>query len=165
MVLDVETLLQAQEDDTILRFDEAVEFPADLGTLKRPLMGEVTITRSLDSRMLRLTGHLETRADLVCDRCTGPCSTEIAYDLDETLEVTETPSAALAVEDAVSATGELDLSDLLRQHLLLNLPSRSLCGCEPAYLAEHKRIDPRWRQLETLLSRSTEEESKSHGPT
>ncbi|HEY9856005.1 MAG TPA: DUF177 domain-containing protein [Stenomitos sp.] len=165
MLIDVETLLQAQDKDTIVDFDEAVDFPADLGTLKRPLAGTVKIERSMDDRMLRLTGRLSTVVDLVCDRCLGPTPTEVAFDLDETLEVTETPSEALLVEDAIAATGDLDLSDLLRQNLLLHLPSRSLCGCEPAYLAEHKRIDPRWRQLEALLNRTTEEESKTHGST
>lgn len=165
MLIDVETLLQAPDKLTVVDFDEAVDFPADLGKLKRPLAGRVTIERSMDDRVLRLTGRLTTLVDLVCDRCLGPTPTEVGFDLDETLEVTETPTEALLVEDAIAATGDLDLSDLLRQNLLLHLPSRSLCGCEPAYLAEHKRIDPRWRQLEALLNRTTEEESKTHGST
>lgn len=165
MLLDVETLLQAPESETHISFSEFVEFPADLGSLKRPLSGEVTIARAIDESLFTLTGHLETTADLVCDRCLGPAPAEIAFDLEETLEVTKTPSEALEVEEAVAATGEIDLSDLLRQHLLLNLPSRSLCGCEPEYLAKHKPLDPRWRKLEALLSRTTEEESKTHGTT
>lgn len=165
MLIDVEALLQAQDKDTVVDFDEAVEFPADLGSLKRPLSGTVNIERSMDNHMLRLTGRLSTVVDLVCDRCLGPTPTEVAFDLDETLAVTDTPTEALEVEDAIAASGDLDLSDLLRQNLLLHLPSRSLCGCEPAYLAEHKRIDPRWRKLEALLNRTTEEESKTHGTT
>lgn len=165
MLIDVEALLQAQEKETIVAFDEPVDFPADLGALDRPLSGTVTIDRSMDDRLLHLTGRIATTVALVCDRCLGPTPTEVEFDLDETLVVTDTPTEALEVEDAVAATGDLDLSDLLRQNLLLHLPSRSLCGCEPAYLAEHKRIDPRWRQLEALLNRTTEEESKTHGTT
>jgi len=165
MRLAVETLLAAPEPDTVVEFQEKVEFPPDLGRLTRPLAGQVTVLRSLDDSGLRLTGHLEAEVELVCDRCLGPARTPVAFDLDEMLTLSCGESTAQEVEETVSPTGELDLSDLLRQHLILNLPSRHLCGCEPAYLAEYRPVDPRWRQLEQLLERTPEEESNPHGST
>jgi len=149
--LSVASLLESPESDTTVDFAERVEFPADLGRLTRPLAGLVTISRSMDDRLLRLTGHLSAGVELECVRCLGPAPTDVSFDLDETLEITDEPETAAEVSEHVQPTGELDLSDLLRQNLLLNLPSRSLCGCEPEYLAEHRPIDPRWRTLEHLL--------------
>lgn len=158
MRLSVSSLLEAPAAETTLPFHEPVPFPPEFGVLTRPVMGDVTIARSMDDRMLRVTGRFEAGVELVCDRCLGPAPAVIAFDVDETLEVTDEPDPAVEVAEHVHPTGELDVTDLLRQHLLLNLPSRSLCGCEPAYLAAHKPIDPRWRQLESLLNRTHQEE-------
>lgn len=154
----METLLQAAAPETTIRFNESVEFPPDMGRLLGPLQGEVKLVRLLDNKTIEVKGHLGALVELICDRCMGPIQSEVAFDLDETLEVTEAGASAVEVEETVSEAGDLDLSDLLRQHLILNLPGRSLCGCEPAYLVEHKPIDPRWRKLEALARRSTEEE-------
>lgn len=158
MRIEMETLLQAAASETTIPYREVVEFPAELGSLRRPLEGTVKLIRLLDDKTITVKGHLGTLVELVCDRCLGPVSTEVDFDLDETFEVMETVSSTHTVEEALPVSGALDLSDLLRQHLILSLPSRSLCGCEPAYLVEHKPIDARWRKLEALASRSTEEE-------
>lgn len=159
MLLRVETLLQAPEKTTHLSFRERLDFPTDLGRLTRPLEGDVAITRTEDDRYLQLHGKLTTEAELICDRCLGPVPTPLSVDLDEVLEVADDPSDALEVDEAVPATGDLDLSDLLRQHLLLSLPSRKLCGCEPTFGKDANAVDPRWQKLEALLSRTTEEDS------
>lgn len=159
MLLRVETLLQAPEKTTHLSFREPIDFPTDLGRLIRPLEGEVTITRTVDDRYFQIQGTLTTEAELVCDRCLGPVLTALSIDVDEVLEVAESPTETLEVDEAVPATGDLDLSDLLRQHLLLSLPSRKLCGCEPTFGKGASHVDPRWQKLEALLSRTTEEDS------
>ena len=158
MRIKMESLLQADAPETTIAFVETVEFPEELGRLTHPLEGDVKLIRMPDDKALEVRGHLKATVELICDRCLGPVPTEVEFDLDEILEVTAKTAMAQEVEEAIPATGEFDLSDLLRQHLILNLPSRSLCGCEPAYLLEHKPIDPRWRKLEALLSRSIEEE-------
>jgi uncharacterized protein len=159
MLLRVETLLQAPEKTTHLSFREALDFPTDLGRLTRPLTGDVTITRTDDDRYLQIQGALTTEAELLCDRCLGPVPTALRIDVDEVLEVADSPSETLEVDEAVPVTGDLDLSDLLRQHVLLNLPSRKLCGCEPTFGKGASQVDPRWQKLEALLSRTTEEDS------
>ncbi len=159
MLLRVETLLQAQEKTTQISFHEAIDFPRDLGRLTRPLVGDVAVTRTEDDRYLQIQGTLSTEAELRCDRCLGPVPTALSIDVDEVLAVADSPIEALEVDEAVPATGDLDLSDLLRQYLLLNLPSRKLCGCKPTFGKDASQIDPRWQKLEALLSRTTEEDS------
>lgn len=159
MLLRVETLMQAPEKTTHLSFREPIDFPTDLGRLTRPLEGEVAICRTVDDRYLQIQGTLKTEAELVCDRCLGPVPTALSIDVDEMLEVAESPTETLEVDEAVPATGDLDLSDLLRQHLLLSLPSRKLCGCAPTFGKDASQVDPRWQKLEALLSRTTEEDS------
>lgn len=165
MKLEVESLLCQPEDTTRIDFSEQVEFPADLGKLLQPLAGPVTVTRAVDSSLLQVQGALETEVELVCDRCMGPVITPIHLEVDEDFAIVTTPDTALEAEEAVAANGFLDLSDLLRQHLILSVPGRKHCGCEPAYLAEHRPIDPRWRALQALAGRRTEEDSAPHGTT
>lgn len=53
----------------------------------------------------------------------------------------------------VSAQGHLDATDLIRQSLLLSLPPRHLCGCEPlAQIQDKDAVDPRWSALKSLTA-------------
>lgn len=151
MKFSVERLLQAPERTTRIPVRETIDFPTDLGTLTRPLEGEVTIQLTEDGRFMRVLGDVTTGADLICDRCLGPVPTDVDVQVDETLEIGEES------EEHETVGAEFDLGELLRQHVILSLPSRKLCGCEPAHLVTKERVDPRWEALEALKRRSEEE--------
>ncbi len=151
MQLSVVTLLNAASSETHLELNEPLEFPEDLGRLVSPVHADVTVSRALDNSLFRVAGKGRAKAELVCVRCLGPAPTEVEFSFDESLRVVENPVPQELVEEEVWQQGKLDVSDLVRQHLLLNLPTRSLCGCKPDYLEELRPVDPRWKKLEALL--------------
>lgn len=158
MLLDVMSLLEAQEPIARISYEERLEIPKDIGVLLSPVTGEITIERSSDGSLLSISGELSVRLELTCDRCSGPYVLEQNVLVDEHLRVVSEETTAVEVEESVERTGKLDLSDLLRQNVLLNLPLRKLCGC-PELVAKRKDYtDPRWSKLEALKKQDTEEE-------
>jgi len=118
-----------------------------------------------------VTGHLETQVEIECDRCLKPLESVINNDFG--LEyITDSEYKAsniveLSEEDlAVSVfDGEaIDVDELVKEQLLLSLPSRSLCredckGICPVCGAdknssncncESSEGDPRWAALRNL---------------
>ena len=158
MQLSVATLLNAASSETRIDLNETLEFPGELGKLLEPVHAEITVSRALDNSLFRVVCHARARLELVCVRCLGPSPEEVTFAFDESLRVVETPVPDELVEDEVWNQGKLDLGDLVRQHLLLNLPARSLCGCNPAYLEELRPVDPRWKKLESLLKSPQEKD-------
>ncbi|MGE5708371.1 MAG: YceD family protein [Bacteroidota bacterium] len=161
MLLDVASLLESQESIARISFCETLDFPEDIGTLLRPVEGNIEIERSGDSKLLMVRGEVSTRIEVACDRCGKPYAFEVKVPIDEVLRVDVTPSTADEVEESVEPTGKLNLSDLLRQDLILELPVQKLCGC-PALGEgeENRRIDPRWSALETLKQQHSREEEE-----
>lgn len=158
MLLDVTSLLEAKEPITRISYEERLEIPKDIGVLLSPVTGEITIERANDGSLLSVSGELAVKLELTCDRCTGPYVLEQNVSVEEHLRVVTEESTAVEVEESVERTGKLDLSDLLRQNVLLSLPLRKLCGCPE--LADFRKdyIDPRWGKLEALKKQDTEEE-------
>jgi DUF177 domain-containing protein len=118
-----------------------------------------------------VTGHLKTCAQVECDRCLKPI--EIPVDSDFALEyITEADyeanSTAELTEDLMSVSvfdGEgIDLDEIVKEQILLAIPTRSLCtpdckGFCPQCGAdrnakdcgcEDREIDPRWAALQAL---------------
>src|ERR1041384_3463664 len=119
-------------------------------------------------------GTIETELEVACDRClvplVMPVKTEfdVSYDPPDAEE--ETDSAELQAEDLETTiyTGEsLDLDELVREQILLALPTRNLCreACQglcptcgvnlntQTCACEQQEIDPRWAGLAALKNR------------
>ena len=112
--------------------------------------------------MLRLQMELTTTLSSVCDRCGTPFNQEFrqSYEcmLAEELEDEENDEILLLESDTV------DLSELARETLILNMPTKTLCredcrglcsGCGVDLNFEScrckKEIDPRFKSLAKLL--------------
>lgn len=158
MLLDMASLLEAKEPITRISFHERLEIPRDIGVLLSPVTGEITIERASDGSILTIRGDLNVSLEILCDRCSGPFVMDLAVPVEERLRVEAEGSQSVEVEESVDPEGKLDLSDLLRQNVLISLPLRKLCGCPE--LAELRKdfTDPRWSKLKSLKSQSTEEE-------
>jgi uncharacterized protein len=116
-------------------------------------------------------GKISARAALECTRCL----TEIEQDLDVSFEAafvgaehyTEAKEAELKGEDldvSLLEGDEIDLNELVREQILLNLPEQVFCSedckglCEKCGAnrnlincnCEEKEIDPRWSALKNL---------------
>lgn len=152
MELSVSSLLHAPQAVTQLDFSDRFALEGDDEKLAGPVTGSTTITR-VGQTLLQVAGAYEAPVELTCDRCGTRYTFRHAFTLDENLSVVEEAPETFEVDEAVAADGALDLSDLVRQALVLSLPPRRLCGCEPPATAEHEvKTDPRWDALKALAS-------------
>lgn len=150
MEISISSILHAPEAITRYPFEERFDLHSEAETLVDPVRGELLVTRT-SNQVLQVQGEFHTRVRMDCDRCGNPFELPVDFSLDEPLEVVEGPLSAIEVEEAVSPTGTLNATDLIRQGLLLSLPVRKLCGCEPLpQLTEQERQDPRWAALKAL---------------
>jgi uncharacterized metal-binding protein YceD (DUF177 family) len=150
MEISVTSILQSPENVTRYDFAEQFEMPSAEEKLADKVTGELVVTRASD-RILQLSGNMHSLLKLNCHRCGSEFELPIDFQLDEALEVIDGPSTSDEVEDVVSAQGHLDATDLIRQSLLLSLPTRYLCGCAPlAQPQDTDAVDPRWAALKTL---------------
>lgn len=148
MEISVSSILQSPQAVTRHPFSEMI--PLDGESLLEPVTGEVQVTRA-SPRLIQVEGDFHGRLKVDCDRCGNAFELPVEFTLDEALEVTDRPLTSIEVEDTVPIQGQLDVTDLVRQALILSLPPRKLCGCEPGPQSEdHAETDPRWADLKAI---------------
>ena len=134
---------------------------------------EVRGRASRSGREVRLRGKLTARAEVDCDRCLKSVEIPIETDFDVTYVPAEdyaaAEEAALQEEDLSLSVfdGEtIDLDELVREQVLLAMPSRALCGEDCKGLCpvcgqdrnqnpcdcHSQEIDPRWAGLKAVMS-------------
>jgi len=104
----------------------------DLDIVK-PLVGKVRFTRT--SNGILVTGHVHTGVLIPCRRCLTPVTTPIELDLEEEFRpsidiATGTVRSVKEDEDEATRTDWhhiLDLTEVIRQDLLLAIPMSPLC--------------------------------------
>jgi len=137
----------------------------------KPLRGKVKFLRTGDG--ILVTGHLQTEVNLPCRRCLTPVAVPVAIDLEEQFR----PSIDLLTGQPVPPEGDeeeatrtdarhmLDLTEVVRQNLLLSLPMSALCSSqcrglcpecgenlnESSCKCQHEEGDPRLAALRDLL--------------
>lgn len=135
---------------------------------------EVTGRVSRSGHEVRLRGRIRARAQVDCDRCLKSVETpveaefDVGYVPEEDYRASE--AAELQEEDlslSVFDGATIDVDELVREQLLLALPSRALCTEECKGLCptcgadlnsdascgcEAKEVDPRWAGLKALRS-------------
>ena len=115
--------------------DISTELPdeADVDLLA-PLEGYLEATST--GNLLLVSGKFETRVVLECARCTSPLETAISFEIDEQFSVEGIPSSLSAQDFARVVADEpfplfegnsLIVENLLRQGLLLAMPTQTLC--------------------------------------
>ena len=121
---------------------------------------------------VRLRGTITARAEVDCDRCLKA----VALPVETSFDVTYVPAADYTAETEAAELQEEDLSlsvfdgvaidvdELVREQVLLALPTRALCSEEchglcpvcgtdrnkEACACEAKDVDPRWSALKDL---------------
>ncbi len=155
------TELQRQVMPTDVGLGDQAEF-------QHPLDIQIRIDRV--GTTLTLVARTTGRLTMVCDRC----AEDYEHELDESLTLVFSSDSDLADqdEDWVFYLGEVDqdvdISDPIRQTLLLALPLKRLCSESCAGLCpvcgtnlnestcscKRDRIDPRWGKLRDLLGDS-----------
>ena len=125
---------------------------------------------------VRLRSEIQTELELLCDRCLTPARTPLAVEFDTSfipreVEAAKDENVELAAEDLILSAydGEaIDLDELVREQVLLALPSRRLCkeDCEGLCpkcgtdlnagrcSCEQVEVDPRWSALAGLKDKN-----------
>lgn len=98
---------------------------------------EVEGSAELSQALMEISvrGHLRVRMEADCDRCLEP----VSFPIDTSFELSYLPASSLdageefAIEEAEVKAGfyegaGLDLADVLREQILLELPMQRLCG-------------------------------------
>lgn len=146
-----------------------------------PIEGHVKLVRTHDGVLL--TGELETVLEINCSRCLEAFDLPVEIEIEEeykskvdlrtgaTLPVTDEDEAATLIDDHHI----IDLSEVVRQNLLVALPITAVCreGCkglcpncgqnwnEGSCDCTPEEIDPRWSALSELLQQIKPEEGPS----
>jgi uncharacterized protein len=143
----------------------------DLGEEGARVAGEIKVTgrASRKGEEVRLRGQIKTEVELSCDRCLAPRDTPMEVEFDtsfipQAAASAETDNVELLPEHLAVATYEgdsVDLDELVREQIVLALPTRHLCredckGLCPTCGADlnaetcscdTKEVDPRWSAL------------------
>ncbi len=121
--------------------------------------GEVTLLRT--DRGIFVRGTLDTTFDAACSRCLAPIRQPLSFRIEE-----EYLPGAEEGAFAITSDEEIDLSEAVRQYMLLAIPMKPLCRDDCAGLCAtcgHNlnlgpcdcpppSIDPRLAKLATLVS-------------
>lgn len=132
---------------------------------------EVSGRVSRKGKQIRLQGSIKTNVEVRCDRCLNP----VAVPIDTDFNATYVPVADEVVDDnrelqeedltvSVFDDSTIDVDELVREQVLLALPTRLLCheecrGLCPSCGADlnvetcscgQREIDPRWAALKDL---------------
>ena len=152
------------QPDELGRFDERVQIVAPV---------DVTGKVRLAGPEVFVNGHIETRAQVECDRCLQHIETPVHADFDlQYIPGTEYESggAAELTEDEMSVAvfdGEaIDVDEIVKEQVLLAVPTRMLCRpdckgiCPDCGIDKNTGdcacatddVDPRWAALKNLTS-------------
>jgi len=102
-------------------FDEVVDSKAEDVRFDAPVTGEVEVTRT--ARSVYLRGRLVTTVPLVCGRCLTPYRHGVTLMLAEEAQIGGPPAA----EEVLGPDLALDVTEAVRQQLLLVLPMVPVC--------------------------------------
>jgi len=127
---------------------------------------------SRKGEQVRLRGTIRTEVEILCDRCAAPERAPLAVEFDtsfipQEVEAGKGENVELLPEDLGLSAYEgdaVDLDELVREQILLALPSRHLCreDCkglcqkcganlnEEHCSCEQGEVDPRWAALADL---------------
>ncbi|MGC9319392.1 MAG: YceD family protein [Armatimonadota bacterium] len=171
MRYDIADTLRKRDAQVVLDIDA----PAPIGTdveFAGNVTGQITLRNA--GRLIAAWGHLKAVAVMQCSRCLAEHEVPLRFDFSETCalaQIDEPLSYTRVAEEDEPAPipildgDTVDLSELVRQLLVLHLPARSLCrpdckGLCPQCGAnlnegpcgcEHEEVDARLAPLRELL--------------
>jgi uncharacterized protein len=150
------------------------EFTATPAELELPddeeFKHEILIRLDIDKvgKSIFVVANLRTETELICDRCVEPFTSPVTEEY--RLLFTSDPEMANDEDDSTflitETTNEVDMTEPLRETLMLGLPFKRLCrqDCkglckmcganlnEKTCVCKSDHIDPRWDNLKSLLN-------------
>jgi uncharacterized protein len=153
---------QVYQPDELGSFDDRVDLIAPVN---------VTGNVRLAGTEVFVNGHIETRAQVACDRCLKPIELPVAVNFDlQYITGTdyESSGAAELTEDDMSVAvlegDTIDVDEIVKEQILLAVPTRTLCQpdckgiCPDCGIDKNtgdcacgtNEVDPRWAALKNL---------------
>lgn len=159
MIIKIEDLDNSK--DGVLSFD--FEDTPDGIDFNEPAKANFIVKR-LGAGFINVKGHVSAKINAVCDNCLKNFVYEIDADVDETYaentlydeykEETEIKDNFFAID--LNGSGEIDLTDLMYQSLILSVPNKLVCDINCIGLEEIKKYqknelqDPRLEVFKTI---------------
>lgn len=175
MYLDLTDVLRDSGADVEKPIDIKAGTVLDEWELTEPVIG--TVRASNARRNIVVRGKAKTTVKMECSRCLNEYSQPLEFDLDITVPISHFNNflGAAAVEEDENDDGDeltrddinalfkehsLDVSELVRQAIVLAAPIKPLCSENCEGLPEAKgyndtNSDPRWAALEQLNSKKS----------
>lgn len=159
MNVDLEELAQAKDCLLEIEFEDTPEGI----NLKEPAHAKFLI-KKIGGGFIKITGKINAKINAVCDNCLKEFEYQIDTDVDETFaentlyeeykEETEIKDNFFVTD--LNGAGEIDLTDLMYQSLILSIPNKLVCdincmGNEEINKYIKKEIqDPRLEVFKTI---------------
>lgn len=169
MRLRVRDLMEAENQPGVYTFAETVDLTGGEEPLSpAEVEGQIWVLRS--DRHLWIRGKLEGDVTLECVRCLEPFQQTIAFEMEELCLLSDTlPADAPEGEERwteegeyqISPEGYVDVTEMVRQNLLLEGPMLPHCRPDCPGLwptgetarAEEPMVDPRWAKLKAWFEK------------
>ncbi len=145
----------------------AASMPKDDIVVNRDISGRLLLRRDEDE--ILMTGSVQSVVCLPCSRCLARHEIKLSTEIDLALKVTKADSIedeAELEDNEIPVRGpEIELSDIIFQEILLDIPMKPLCredcpgicpscgsaqGSEPCKCDSGNQIDPRWIGLKKI---------------
>lgn len=169
MIIDLFTLGNAPSVFEFSLAPEEIDLESDEIKLKNAVDVKGTITKHI--AQADVEGTISAEAEIECTRCLQPIEQKMEFQFEAAFvtpeNYTQAKEAELGAEDldvSLIEGNEIDLKELVREQILLNLPEQVFCREDCKGLCEkcganrnlidckciEKEVDPRWAALNKL---------------
>ena len=169
MIIDLITLRDSPHEFEVSLAPAEIDFDADEAVLKNAVGVKGKLTKHI--AQADVEGTIRAELEIECTRCLQKIDKELEFAFEAAFvtpeNFTEAKEAELNASDlgvSVIEGNEIDLSELVREQILLNLPEQVFCREDCKGLCEkcganrnlidcnckEKEIDPRWAALKNL---------------
>jgi len=165
LVLVVDEALLSDLRSWTALLDELIDLESD-GRWCARAEGDLRITAGYEQ--VQVTGAVNALVPRACDRCLGHYLETVTLDLAEVCVIRDDAGEVAWFDNdaeawCVGPEGVLSISELVRQALLLALPTRAVCGescpglpSDGSAPESETSFDPRWAVLGKLLTEESE---------
>jgi len=152
-------LMNKEDKEIFFDIDEYIDLNTDDVSSVGNAVGNIDF--ELRNDFLIATGEIKNSVKLICYRCLKSYTIDLDLYIDEAIEVKDDQVHTSDVEydmenfhEQITSTEHVNVKDLIRQYVILNLPTRRVCSedcvnerVEDVNKRERDSMDPRWEKL------------------
>jgi len=167
MIITLEQLENAEQQIIHVEFCEIIR---EINSKKKV---EANLTVQKKGTIIEVKGNVKAQVEMECDRCLKKFNHALNVDVDEvfsTCDVFDYSHNEIELKNdnfvvELDSEGEIDITDLIYQSIILNLPSKKICSenCEGAEVLKElqkNKIDPRLAVFQDITQKINQKEGK-----